>query len=167
MSNLDFEAFFADDHPRLVGFLIRLGYPLAIAEESAAETMFKAHKKWAVIEHPKAWVRKVASREAMNQSIRETEDRRRSAESSWLLHETGDDSTGSVDAQLLRDQLLQSLPGDRQREIMAWTFDGFEPTEIANALGIEPESARSSLRYARAKIKKRWDQLNQHTEGGA
>jgi DNA-directed RNA polymerase specialized sigma24 family protein len=135
MSNLDFEAFFADDHPRLVGFLIRLGYPLGIAEESAAETMFKAHMKWAVIEHPKAWVRKVATREAMNQSIRETEERRQSTESRWRPCKTDDDdSTRSVDARLLRDQLLQSLP-DRQREVMAWTFDGFEPTEIANALG--------------------------------
>jgi RNA polymerase sigma factor (sigma-70 family) len=165
MSNLGFEAFFADDHPRLVGFLIMLGYPLEVAEDAAAEAMFKAHEKWAVVEHPKAWVRKVASREAMNQSIRETELRRRSAESPWLLRETGADSTRSVDARLLRDQLLQSLP-DRQREIMAWTFDDFEPTEIANALEIPPDTVRSHLRHARTKLKQLWDQ-HQHTEGGA
>jgi RNA polymerase sigma-70 factor (ECF subfamily) len=166
MSNLGFEAFFADDHPRLVGFLIRLGYQADVAEDAAAEAMYKVHEKWTTVEHPKAWVRTVASREAMNQSIRDTEGRKRAGESPWALQGTVPDPTRMVDTRMVRDQLLQSLP-DRQREIMAWTFDGFEPTEIANALKIPPDTVRSHLRHARTKLKQLWKQLNQHTEGGA
>lgn len=36
----------------------------------------------------------------------------------------------------------------REREVMAWTIDGFEPVEIAALTGQLPVTARSHLRHA-------------------
>lgn len=37
---------------------------------------------------------------------------------------------------------------------MAWTYDGCTPTEIAEELKMNPEAVRSSLKKARATLKK-------------
>ncbi|MFY1698586.1 sigma factor-like helix-turn-helix DNA-binding protein [Solwaraspora sp. WMMA2101] len=45
-------------------------------------------------------------------------------------------------------RLLAILPW-RQRQVMAWTFDGYQPQEIAVELEITPEAVRASLKLAR------------------
>ncbi|MFG2074585.1 sigma-70 family RNA polymerase sigma factor, partial [Nonomuraea maritima] len=45
-------------------------------------------------------------------------------------------------------QILTSLP-IRQRQILAWTFAGYTPSEIADQLQMTPEAVRSSLKKAR------------------
>lgn len=49
-------------------------------------------------------------------------------------------------------RLLNRLP-PRQRQVMAWTYDGATPTEIAQALRITPEAVRASLKKARATLR--------------
>nr|WP_305257089.1 sigma factor-like helix-turn-helix DNA-binding protein [Streptomyces sp. NBS 14/10] len=41
----------------------------------------------------------------------------------------------------------------RQREVMAWTLDGYRPQEIAQIIGITPEAARKNLERGRALLK--------------
>ncbi|MFM9596568.1 sigma-70 family RNA polymerase sigma factor [Streptomyces scabiei] len=45
-------------------------------------------------------------------------------------------------------RLLADLP-PRQRQIMAWKYDGHSPAEIAEELGISSETVRASLLKAR------------------
>lgn len=45
-------------------------------------------------------------------------------------------------------RVLDLLPL-RQRQVMAWTLDGYPPAQIADELGITAEAVRSSLRKAR------------------
>jgi RNA polymerase sigma-70 factor (ECF subfamily) len=45
-------------------------------------------------------------------------------------------------------RLLKHLP-PRQRQVLAWTFDGYTPSEIAEELAINSEAVRSSLKLAR------------------
>jgi RNA polymerase sigma factor (sigma-70 family) len=161
-----FEVFFADDFPRLVGFLITMGYGSGLAQECAAEAMLKAHERWLDLDQPRAWVRKVASRMALQEGTRDVDGVRRAVEGGWAQATLSPDPTRIVEARLQREELLKGLP-DRQREVMAWTFDGFEPTEIADALGLPPETVRSNLRHAREKLKKKFKQMNPHSEGGA
>jgi RNA polymerase sigma-70 factor (ECF subfamily) len=151
MPSEGFDAFFADDFPRLVGFLISLGYEPGLAQDVAAETMLKTHERWQEIEQPRA--------------MRDLDGVRRAVEGGWLSPVAGHDPTRIVEARLQREQLLKALP-DRQREVMAWTFDDFEPTEIADALGLPPETVRSNLRHAREKLKQLWIEQQQQTEGG-
>ncbi len=166
MPSDDFDAFFTDDFPRLTGFLITLGYGSGLAQECAAEAMIKAHEKWLELDNPRAWIRKVASNYALRQSMRDIDGVRRAVEGGWLQPATSPDPTRIVEVRMQREELLKSLP-DRQREVMAWTLDGFDPTEIADALGLPPDTVRSNLRHARDKLKKQYKQLNPHSEGGA
>jgi RNA polymerase sigma-70 factor (ECF subfamily) len=49
---------------------------------------------------------------------------------------------------------LARLGSDRQRQILAWTYDGATPTEIAAELGMHPATVRSTLRNARAALRR-------------
>jgi DNA-directed RNA polymerase specialized sigma24 family protein len=46
---------------------------------------------------------------------------------------------------------MRLLP-PRQRQVLAWTFDGFKPSEIAAELGLKPEVVRANLKKARHAI---------------
>jgi RNA polymerase sigma factor (sigma-70 family) len=48
---------------------------------------------------------------------------------------------------------LAGLPG-KQRQVMAWSMDGFSPGEIAQVLGEEPAAVRQNLRRARQNLKR-------------
>ncbi|MCI4078843.1 sigma-70 family RNA polymerase sigma factor [Streptomyces sp. MMS21 TC-5] len=56
---------------------------------------------------------------------------------------------------------LAELPS-RQRQVMAWFYDGYTITEIADVLEIAKESVRQNLCRARATLKARLSQ-----QGGA
>jgi DNA-directed RNA polymerase specialized sigma24 family protein len=45
-------------------------------------------------------------------------------------------------------RLVASLPV-RQQQIMAWTLDGYSPSEIAEVLSMAPDAVRQTLRRAR------------------
>ncbi|WP_084557636.1 sigma-70 family RNA polymerase sigma factor [Couchioplanes caeruleus] len=104
---------------------------------------------------PRAWARRVAARELA----------RRVAE---LDYEILTDQVPERPALLannadLSEQsrrivaAIQELP-PRQRQIMAWTYDGYAPAEIAEELDITPEAVRSSLRKARRSLIERLTQ---------
>jgi len=162
----DFDEFFLDDFPRLIGFVCSLGFPPALAEDAAAEAMYKARERWDRLEQPRPWVRTTAKHHAQRQLIRDIDGVRRAVQGGWLPSPEGHNPMGLVEAQLLRDELLGELP-DRQREVMAWTFDGFEPAEIAQQMNESPETVRSNLRHAREKLKQLYrTQLGTAREGG-
>ena len=49
-------------------------------------------------------------------------------------------------------ELLRLLP-HRQRQVMAWTYDGYTPTEIATFLNLDSGTVRASLHKARETLK--------------
>jgi DNA-directed RNA polymerase specialized sigma24 family protein len=49
--------------------------------------------------------------------------------------------------------MLKTLPTE-QREVMAWTIDGYAPTEVAEMTGQKPATVRSHLRHTRNSLKK-------------
>lgn len=146
----------------MVTFLRWHGATLAEAADAAQEAMIKAYERWSTVgetvDRPDAWVRTVATREFIRRRTRSRE-------------EPSDDPLVEVHTSLLRDgaaagedpaaedlerrdqqlqvlHLLQLLPA-RQRQVMAWTYDYYTPTEIAARLSITAEAARSNLRLAR------------------
>ncbi|MBT2225658.1 hypothetical protein KLK06_07315 [Nonomuraea sp. NEAU-A123] len=44
--------------------------------------------------------------------------------------------------------MLRGLP-HRQRQVLAWTFSGYTPAEIADQLGMTPNAVSASLKKAR------------------
>ncbi|MGK3202915.1 RNA polymerase sigma factor [Amycolatopsis sp. MEPSY49] len=142
----DFDAFFRADFPPLVAFLCKAGFEVEIARDVAVEAMLHALEAWPVPEDPRAWVRRVAGR-----LLDAVDD----ARADWTPDDPQDDEKLAV----LVDQhagfidLLASLPG-QQRMVLAWSLDGFTPTQIANALRIAPATVRSNLRHVRERLRR-------------
>ncbi|MFJ6199126.1 RNA polymerase sigma factor [Micromonospora sp. NPDC092111] len=58
-----FSAFYRAEVKALVNFLIWMGAGVADAADIAQETMIEAYRSWPSIQHPRAWTRRVASRQ--------------------------------------------------------------------------------------------------------
>ncbi|WP_329044607.1 LuxR C-terminal-related transcriptional regulator [Amycolatopsis sp. NBC_01488] len=143
----DFDAFFRADFPSLVAFLCKAGFEVETARDIAAEAMLHALEAWPTLEDPRAWVRRVAGR-----LLDAVDD----ARADWTLagDPRDDEKLGAVadqHADLL--ELLAALPG-RQRIVLAWSLDGFTPTQIATALRIAPATVRSNLRHVRDRLRR-------------
>lgn len=145
-STTEFECFYRAEARDLVRFLVWLGAPLADAADVAQDTMIEAYRQWSTIRRPRAWIRTVASRTFLrrlaqvDQPVEDVDGRPLLSDScdlitAWLQHQ-----------EILR--LLALLP-PRQRQVMAWIFDGYSPKRIAPELGITPDDVRSNLRLAR------------------
>jgi RNA polymerase sigma factor (sigma-70 family) len=147
----EFETFYRHFLPMLIGFLRWQGVPLRDAADLAQETMMQAYRSWPTITHPKAWARRVASRMwARHLATACPEDPIADvADVSPLLLAIPD-----VDAWEQRHLVLVALDTlpPRQRQVLAWTLDGYTPTEIGAELQIEPSTVRSSLKLARRAI---------------
>jgi RNA polymerase sigma factor (sigma-70 family) len=133
--------------PTLVGFLLVQGARFTEAADIAQETMTRAYKLWATIDHPKAWARTVASRALARNIARIPEDPREEiAEETLLVPSSINVTEWEEHHEILR--VLSLLP-PRQRQVLAWTFDGYSPAEIGEILGISSETVRANLLKAR------------------
>lgn len=138
--------FYRKSIAKLVAFLVWQGAKPADAADAAQEAMIKAHRHWATIHDPQAWVRRVASREwgRIAHAVESPVDP--DAVGGALLPSGNDIEDLEKRHHILR--LLARLP-PRQRQVLAWTLDGFSPSEIAEELGITPEATRTALFKAR------------------
>lgn len=142
-----FSAYYRGDIDALINFLIWQGARAPDAAECAQDAMIKAHEHWETIMDPRAWVRRTASRlwgRRMG-SIREVLSDAVPERSALLRDDIGFEAVMERHDVLRR---LQALPL-RQRQVLAWTMDGFAAPEIAEELGISPAAVRASLHKAR------------------
>jgi RNA polymerase sigma factor (sigma-70 family) len=151
----EYSKFYRENVERLVGFLILQGWTRLDAADCVQETLIAAlPPTWATLENPLAWCRKVAYRKACDLLRRPREEPVADLERAGTpLIVPGTE----LDALLQDDQFacwLARLPGHRQRQVMVWTFEGASPTEIADALGLNPGTVRSTLRGARANLRR-------------
>lgn len=139
----------------LVNFLLWIGADLSDAVDVAQEAMIEATQKWSSIRDHRAWIRRVASRRygQLRSGVgaateREARDRQP------LLRPSGDIAGWEQQHEVLR--LVGALP-ERQRQVLAWTYDAFTPAEIADELRITPDAVRAALRRARRTLEKGMD----------
>jgi len=143
----DFDAFFRADFPPLVAFLCKAGFEAELAREIATEAMLHALEAWPTPEDPRAWVRRVAGR--LLDAVGDTHADRApdgDPQEDEKLAALVDQHAGFID-------LLASLPG-QQRMVLAWSLDGFTPTQIATALRVAPATVRSNLRHVRERLRR-------------
>lgn len=135
----------------VIRFIMRNGVSAHEAADIAQATFVLAYEAWHVIDHPPAWLRRVAHRQLLRL--------RGSKEDPYA---TVPDLPGGrcpmaaveIDEQEARVfEALGWLP-TRQREVMAWTIDGFTPAEIAEELAITSDAVRQSLARARKNLKR-------------
>jgi RNA polymerase sigma-70 factor (ECF subfamily) len=143
-----FSDFYRAFVPTLVAFLVWQGARLADAADIAQDTMAEAYRAWHRIDRPEAWARRVASRAYARRiaSIEEDPVDAVPDARSPLLPNDADPEAFIGRHEVLH--LLTLLP-PRQRQVMAWTFDGHSPTEIAEELTMTPGAVRASLSKAR------------------
>ncbi|PPJ05434.1 sigma-70 family RNA polymerase sigma factor [Nocardia nova] len=144
-----FSTFYREFVPRLVALLIAKGARPADAADIAQDTMMKLWRHWSTITSPKAWTRTVAGRELARRIGAIDEDLIAEPERSALLPSASD-----IDEWIQSDdyyRVLATLP-PRQRQVLAWTMDGYKPAEIAEELHLKPQTVRSNLRNARRTI---------------
>lgn len=145
-STVEFELFYRAETRDLVRFLIWMGASLADAADVAQDTMISAFQQWKKINTPRAWIRRVASRTFLRRKLTRVEQPVDTTDGRPLLPANADLSAWEEHEEVRR--LLAGLP-PRQRQVMAWTFDGYAPQEIAAELGITADAVRSNLKLAR------------------
>lgn len=143
-----FAAFYRAQTPALVRFLVWMGARLPDAADLAQDTMIEAFNNWQTIEHPRTWIRRVASRKYVRR-LAGTEEPVDPLVGRPLPPVPCDLTDWEQHHEI---RYLQALLPPRQRQVMAWTCDGYQPHEIAAELGITAEAVRSSLRLARRKL---------------
>jgi RNA polymerase sigma factor (sigma-70 family) len=157
-----FSQFYMGEMPRLVAFTMSLGADLSEACDIAQQAFVNAYYRWPTIQNPAAYLRTSASRALIRRS---SEVRRERPVAELPDSIAGPDPMVAKvefhDQEVRLLEAINSLPY-RQRQVIAWTLDGFTPTEIAEILGISPGAARGSLLKARQGLKVR---LN-ITQGG-
>jgi len=144
-----FAAFYRAQISALVRFLVWMGARLPDAADIAQDTMIEAFNSWQIIQHPRAWARRVASRKYLRRCLATAEEPGDQVDGSPLLPACPDLTEWDQHREIRR--LLALLP-PRQRQVMAWTYDGYQPHEIADELDITAEAVRSSLKLARQKL---------------
>jgi RNA polymerase sigma factor (sigma-70 family) len=156
-----FEDYYLHDSHRLIRFLLTLGASAPDAEDTAQEAMKAALLNWPALNHPRAFVRQVARRALYR---RWENDRKRThgeqvaAQSAPKLVEIDfDDDSRELFA------MLRTLSAT-QREVMAWTIEGYTTEQVAGETGLEPATVRSHLRHARQNLRRQLHERH-HCDG--
>ncbi|MEO3822756.1 sigma-70 family RNA polymerase sigma factor [Actinomadura sp. B10D3] len=146
-----FPSYYRTDFTPLISFVMNLGAKPEEARDVAQEAMQAAMRSWSEIEYPHAFTRKVAERVY----LREAQKHRRIREA--VLSDVHHRTVASPDIAVQQAggrlvlELLTLLPSE-QRAVMAWTIDGYSPSEIAEITGHRPATVRSHLRHARRRL---------------
>jgi len=154
VSDAEFAACYRAEMPGLVRHVMNQGAGEQEAADAAQAAFARAYQVWETIRYPRAWLRTVAAREYLHSAPRTRE----------ILADAGT-LDGAVPGQVMgkmeftgeEQAVLEALGGlpQRQRESMAWHFDGFTPAEIAERLGTDPAAVRQSLARARRNLARR------------
>jgi RNA polymerase sigma factor (sigma-70 family) len=151
----EFSKFYMENVPRLVAFLVCEGISVNDAADCVQETLIDALPPvWATLKYPYAWCRRVAHWKACDlvQRRREAPFADPGLAGSPLMARGLDVENFEASHEFLH--WLARLGGDRQREVLVWTYDGATPAEIAADLDMDPATVRSTLRNARAALRR-------------
>jgi RNA polymerase sigma factor (sigma-70 family) len=151
----EFSAFYRTHVERVVVFLRFQGATWAEAADAAQEAMTRAYQRWGSLTRPDAWVRTVATREFIRRRVNGREDPAELTPepvTALLRDPTADAAESDAEELQVRQRLQQLSP--RQRQVLAWTYDGYTPTEIAQHLStpdhpVTSDAVRANLRLAR------------------
>ncbi|MFE5634004.1 RNA polymerase sigma factor [Streptomyces sp. NPDC056543] len=146
----EFDALYMSEMRAVTLFLVNMGASVYEAADAAHEAFLTLlPDKWLELQHPKAWLRKVAYRNYLRQAMSRTQP------TDPVPDRPG--GTCPVDLVLLTEQQTAVLKAlgqltPAEREAMAWSLDGFSHEETARALGKKPEAVRQAYLRARKRL---------------
>jgi RNA polymerase sigma factor (sigma-70 family) len=143
-------AFYERYQGKMLGICRRYARTLSEAEDVFQEAFIKVFKKIDDLKTPESadsWVKSVIIRTALSYYERTTKKELMSAQidvnvQDWDSNEFT--SWGHVDIELIL-KVLSDLPGGYRTIINLYLIDGYNHTEIAEMLGIEPATSKSQL----------------------
>ncbi|MDP4511846.1 sigma-70 family RNA polymerase sigma factor [Nonomuraea turcica] len=150
---LDFAEWYQNNLGALVWFAMLLGARRHEALDLTHDALVAAYPHWATIARPRAYVRASITRAYRH--------RRNIADKEFPVDQVPDhvarpdnalDDIEFDDQQQRVLNMIRQLPW-RQRQIMAWTLDGYAPGEIAKMLGLRGGTVRVNLLKARNALK--------------
>ncbi|SDP62508.1 RNA polymerase sigma-70 factor, ECF subfamily [Streptomyces sp. cf386] len=150
-----FAEWYDRDWPKLVLFAIRLGAGQQQAQDLVQDATTEAFVRRQQISNLGGYVR-VSIRNAYFRSVAGA--RWENAEPpSEDLPAPEDPSIGSIELADRERRVFAAIRqlSQRQREVMAWTIDGYQPREIAELVDATPGAVRVSLSEARKRLKDR------------
>jgi RNA polymerase sigma factor (sigma-70 family) len=103
------------------------------------------------MDHPAGYLRRIAANHWVRLNDRAVQDVERAVAGRWIELTMVEDVYGQHDVKLVLASLA-ALP-DRQRQVMAWLYDGYSEEEIAEHLGMKVNTVRSTVRHGRAKLR--------------
>ncbi|MGY3516339.1 RNA polymerase sigma factor [Micromonospora sp. PTRAS2] len=151
-ADVDFDSFFKKNFPSSVRMLMKLGASYQEAEDAVSSVMSTLYPRFHTVEHPPAYVRVAATRAYIKYIERERQGQALAARTAPA--EIAPKNDPDVDERAWVLQQLRDLPA-AQMEVMALTFDGYSPAEIAKLLGKDPQTIRTNLHQARRRLRGR------------
>jgi len=157
---ISFDSFYRTEHLRVIRFLRSLGASWEEAWDISQYCCLTALERWDKISNPAPWIRTVVLNEYRYVRKRQADELQRMLRGGWEPRPHFDKlDLCSEEAQVC--DIIASLP-PRQAEVMALTFDGYTPKEIAGILSkaypedgsITADAVRASLYQAREKLKR-------------
>lgn len=137
----------------LVRFLMFRGAAPADAADAAQQAFVEVCRRWdrvRVMASPAAYLRRVAGNEWVRLRRRRRREVQRAVAGGWIDRTVIEDVYGRDDVQVVLDALA-ALPA-RQRQVMAWLYDGYTAEEIAEQLDMRANTVRSTVRHAKRKL---------------
>jgi RNA polymerase sigma factor (sigma-70 family) len=151
VADVDFNAFYAAERRSLVRFVMFLGCADAGTAEDIAQTAFtRAFPVWNTIRFPQAWLRKVAQNEYWRHCRAAARETSLDADPDRADCSAGISAAMALEQQADTREVLAAIADlpPKQRQVMAWHWDGFSDAEIAAVLGDSATAVRKNRNRA-------------------
>jgi DNA-directed RNA polymerase specialized sigma24 family protein len=158
----EFATCYQAEMPALISFLIKCGAEPEDAPEAAQDAFRKLFGQWKTVGLPKLWLRKVAfplflRRPVRNPAAPEEDHDEPVSQSAFSRFDFGEEERRFI-------ALTRLLP-TAQRAVLALHIEGFQTFDIAETLGMKPDTVRKNLKEVRASLMKSLN-LNDNTWTG-
>jgi RNA polymerase sigma-70 factor (ECF subfamily) len=155
----EFATCYQAEMPALISFLIKCGAEPGDAPEAAQNAFRELFAQWKTVGLPKLWLRRVAfpiflRRPVRNAAAPEKDHGEPASPGASSRFDFGEEERHFI-------ALTRLLP-TAQRAVLALHIEGFQTLEIAETLGMKPDTVRKNLKEARATLMKSLD-LNDNT----
>jgi RNA polymerase sigma-70 factor (ECF subfamily) len=154
---VEFNAFYHAERLPLVRFVMFLGADPDTAEDAAQTAFTRAFPVWRTIQFPRAWLRKAAQNEYFMHCRATSRETSLDAAPERADRPAGISAALALEQQAHTRQFLTAgiacLP-PKQRQVMAWTWDGFSDAEIAVQLGDSEAAVRKNRSRAMKNLRR-------------
>lgn len=144
----EFARFYREHMPRLAAYLTYQGATAHLAADIAQDAMTEVFRRWDTVKSPRAHAWTIAYRAFIRHALNEAEVPVAEVREPVTAPPRPGDAGARLEEQQQVLEVLRALP-PRQRQVLALTFDGWTPAEIASLLGLDPPAVRASLMEAR------------------